>query len=1051
MRPIIAWFVGNPVAANLLMMILVVGGLISLSQLRQEEFPPIDLGLVQVNVSYLGAAPEEVEQGVCIRIEEAVEGTPGIYRMTSYSREGACSVTLELEAGTDDVQTLNEIKGKIDAISTFPAETERPVVSLLTSRNEALEIAIAGATDERTLKEIALGIREDIASMDGISQVEVAYLRADEISIEVSEQTLRRLGLTLDEVATAVRRSSVDLPGGSIRAGAGEILVRTQGQAYRGQEFADIVVVSNADGTSMRLSEIAQIVDGFQEGETQARLNGVPAAIVRIFQVGEEDLMQIRDQVRAYVEDFQAYVPDGIAVTVWQDDSEELEARISILLGTAAGGLALVLVLLAVPLQFRLAMWVAAGIPIAMLGTLAMFSPLGITISTLSVVAFILVLGVVVDDAIVVGERVFAYERETGEQKLAAIEGTSEVAVPVIFGVLTTIAAFIPIIFTPGRIGQLFSVIGYVVVICLIFSIVESQLILPAHLAHRRKADDSSRPNAFVARWLRFQERLAGGIEHFAERRYGASLSRVLEWRYLALACGLGILVLTVAYVMSGRLTLQFLPDIEGDRLRAELTMPDGIAIERTAAAAETIEQAALALKRALNAEYPGNPDIIQSVFTSVGQSAGGQFGPPRSHLAEVVLDLLPTGERGGIAASTIVERWRDLSGPITDSVELTFSASRLSAGDPISIQLRGRDVDDLAAAAAGLRAELARFDGVEDISDTFRSGKQEVRLKLRPEARHLGLSLSDLGRQARQAFYGEEVQRVQRGTEDVRVMVRYPEAERRSLGDLEDMRIRTADGTEVPFAAAASFVLGRGYSTIQRMDRQRVVTVRADVERGVAAPEAIISTLVAEGLPRILADYRGVSYSLTGEQEERAISFRGLASLFPVALLIIYALLAIPLKSYIQPLVIMSVIPFGAVGAVLGHLIMGWPLIITSVFGIIALAGVVVNSSLVLVDYINRQRRRGIAAEDAVRRAGIVRFRPILLTSSTTFVGLMPLMLMDNPATAFIVPMAISLGWGVLFATAITLFLVPSLYLIAEDLIRLRAPLARRAALDAH
>jgi len=470
------------------------------------------------------------------------------------------------------------------------------------------------------------------------------------------------------------------------------------------------------------------------------------------------------------------------------------------------------------------------------------------------------------------------------------------------------------------------------------------------------------------------------------------------------------------------------------DRIRARLTMPEGVNVEETSLAAEQIEQAALQLQRDLDEEYPGQQGLVQQVFTSIGQSAGGGWGPPQSHYSEIVVDLLPASQRGNLTAGQLSERWRQLTGTIPDSVELTFSASRLSAGDAISVQLRGRDVDELAAAAAMLRAELARFDGVADISDSFRSGKQEVKLALRPEARHLGLTLNDLARQARRAFYGEEVQRVQRATEDVRVMVRYPEAERRSLGDLEDMRIRTADGTEVPFAAAAEITLGRGYSTILRINRQRVVTVRADVNRSIATPEAIITSLQEEALPRILSQFRGVTYSLTGEQEERRLTFGGLAQLYPVALLIIYALLAIPLRSYFQPLVIMSVIPFGAVGAIAGHLIMGWPLVMPSILGIIALSGVVVNSSLVLVDYINRQRRGGAPLLEAVRKSGVVRFRPILLTSATTFLGLTPLMLIDTPSTAFIVPMAISLGWGVVFATGITLFLIPSLYLILED-----------------
>ncbi len=496
------------------------------------------------------------------------------------------------------------------------------------------------------------------------------------------------------------------------------------------------------------------------------------------------------------------------------------------------------------------------------------------------------------------------------------------------------------------------------------------------------------------------------------------------------------------------------MPAVERDRIRATLVMPEGIRVEETARAAERIEAAALELKAELDAANPGGPSLIQHVFTSVGQAAGGRFrggGTPQSQNSEVVISLLPLQERGDFSVTEAAERWRELTGPIYDSVELTFSTAGLSAGDAISIQLRGRDVDQLANAAAALRGELARFDGVADISDTFRSGKQEVKLSLRPEARHLGITLNDLARQARQAFYGEEVQRVQRGTEDVRVMVRYPEAERRSLGDLEDMRIRTADGTEIPFSAAAEITLGRGYSTILRVNRQRVVTVRADVDRDVVTPEAVINSLRADALPRILAEYPGVNYELSGEQEERRISFGGLIDLIPVALLLIYALLAIPLRSYYQPLVIMSVIPFGVVGAAIGHLIMGWPMILTSVFGMIALSGVVVNSSLVLVDYVNRQRRAGFSVTDAVRRSGVVRFRPILMTSATTFAGLMPLMLTDSPATAFIVPMAISLAWGVLFATVITLFLIPSLYLILEDFIPAKIEVAQPVASGAH
>jgi multidrug efflux pump subunit AcrB len=1042
MKRITTWFVDNPVAANLLMALLIVGGLISLSKLRQEEFPEVELEAVTVSVSYLGATPEEVEEGVCIRIEEALEGTENVFKMTSNASEGMCSVTLELESGSDTAEALNDIKSKVDGINTFPAETERPIVSQVLTVSQVADIVISGDTDERTLKTLAQETREDLAAIDGISQVTMEYVRPDEISIEVSEQTLRRYGLTLEAMADAVRRSSLDLPGGAIKAGGGEILVRTKGQAYRGPEFEDIVVLTRADGTAVTLGELANVVDGFEEGDLRVRFNGQPAAMVRVYRVGREDTIESAEKVRGYLEQARGRMPEGIELSVWRDSSVELGARLSVLLGTALGGLALVLLTLALPLRFRLAMWVAAGIPIALLGTIMTFSVFDITLSSLTVMGFILVLGIVVDDAIVVGERIYAHERHSEDQRTAAINGTSEVAVPVIFGVLTTIVAFAPIIFVPGRLGAFFSVVGYVVAICLVFSIIESMLILPSHLSHRRRSRDSH-PGPLVQGWLRFQNRLAAGLEDFAERKYGEKLKRALEWRYAVLACGAAILVLMLALIVSGRVGFQFFPAIEGNRVFASLTMPEGIAVEATARAARQIERAAIELKSELDAQYPDRPSAIRHMLTSIGRAAGGgggpvgnnQISPAVSHQAEIALALEPASERPGLTANRITARWRELTGLVPDSVELSFNANAFNAGSPISIELRGRDVDALREVATLLRAELARFDGVTDITDSFRSGKQEAKLALQPGARTLGLTLNDLARQVRQAFYGEEAQRIQRGTEDVRVMVRYPESERASLGDLEDMRIRTANGAEVPFAAVAEVDFGNGYSTIRRVDRQRVVTVTADVERTVTTPEAVLASMQQEIMPPILASYRGVSYVLSGEQEERREALGGLAALVPLALLAIYALLAIPLKSYVQPFVIMSVIPFGVVGAILGHMIMGWPLILPSMLGIIALSGVVVNSSLVLVDYINRQRREGVDVHDAVARAGVVRFRPVLLTSLTTFVGLAPLMMTDTPETAFIVPMAISLGWGVLFATAITLFLVPSLYLVLEDI----------------
>ncbi len=1047
MRSIIQWFVDNPVAANLLMTVLVVGGLISLSNTRQEEFPAVDLEIVTVTVPFLGATPEEVEEGVCIRIEEALEGTENVFRMTSTSNEGSCSVIVELESGSDTIKALNDVKSKVDSINTFPAQTERPIVSQVAITSQVADIVISGQTDERTLKTLAEQMREEIAAIEGISQVTMEYVRPDELSIEVSENTLRRYGLTLDTVADAIRRSSLDLPGGAIRTGGGEILVRTKGQYYVGQEFEDIVVVTRADGTALTLGEIARVVDGFEEGDLRVRFNGEPAAMVRVYRIGNEDTIESSEKVRAYLEETQALLPEGIELTIWRDSADELGARLNVLLTMALGGLALVLMVLALPLRFRLAMWVAAGIPIALLGSIMTFGFFDVTMSTLTVMGFILVLGIVVDDAIVVGERIYAHERDSEDQRTAAVNGTHEVAVPVIFGVMTTVAAFMPIIFVPGRLGEFFSIVGIVVCICLAFSIIECMMILPSHLSHRRRARDT-RPGRLTRGWLGFQNKLAEGLEDFAEHTYGDRLRALLPWRYSVLAAGGAVLIVMVGLALSGRVGFSFFPAIEGNQVTASLTMPEGINVADTTLAAEQIERAAQELIAELDADYPETPGIVQYLLTSVGRSASGGGGPQgnivapaESHRAEVALALLPTSERGGVTANEISQRWRELTGSVPDAVELSFSANAFTAGAPISIQLRGRNVDDLREAATLLRGELARFNGVTDITDSFRSGKQEAKLSLRPEARVLGLTLNDLARQARQSFYGEEAQRIQRGTEDVRVMVRYPEDERRSLGDLEDMRIRTGTGVEVPFASVANVEFGNGYSSIQRVDRQRVVTVTADVVRSVTSPERVLASLQSGALPALLSNYRGISYTLSGEQEERDQAIGGLFSLVPMALLVIYAILAIPLKSYFQPIVIMSVIPFGTVGALLGHMIMGWTPGLPSILGMIALSGVVVNSSLVMVHYVNRQRRHGVGVQEAVTRAGVVRFRPILLTSVTTFVGLLPLMLSDTPETAFIVPMAISLAWGVVFATVITLFLVPCLYLALEDFIKWNVP----------
>jgi multidrug efflux pump subunit AcrB len=1039
---VINWFVHNGVAANLLMMVLVFGGILALPTIHQEEFPTIEVDAVQVKVPYLGAAPTEVESAVCVRIEEAIEGTEGIDKVSSNASEGNCSVIVELVPGVDKTRTANDIKSKVDAIDSFPEESEQPITSEISIVATVLEIIISGPADERTLKLIGQRMRDDIAALPGVSQVELLFSRAYEISVEVSEQTLRRHGLTLAEVGRAIERSSLDIPGGSLKTRGGEILLRTKGQAYRGREFEDIVVLTRTDGTNVTLGDIATVVDGFEDSDLQARLDGQPAIGLRVSRVGEEDIMQLATRVKEYVVQARSQVPEGINLNIWADESQDLVERLDALGKNARSGLLLVLLVLTLFLRFRLALWVAAGIPVAMLGTVAVFPMADLSISTMSVMAFILVLGILVDDAIVVGERVYAHEQQGKPRLQAAVEGAQEVSMPVIFGVLTTMATFIPLISIDTSMGSFFRPLGYTVMIALAFSILESQLILPSHLAHRAPERERGE-NKRVNRWLDIQERISSSLQIFASRYYEPAVNRALEWRYVTVAIGITILAITLALFASGRMQFQFFPSAEGDHLYAKLTMPEGTPVEQTAAAVARLEHAANLLREELDAELePGEESKVAHVFSSIGSfipKSGLRSNRPQSNLAEVGVELNLPPNYSGISTKAYANRWRKLTGSIPDAVELGFTSDVFGLGDAIGFELYSKDFDELRNAAAELRNALSGYSGVMDVSDTFRGGKQEVQLTLLPEARNLGLTLNDLGQQVRQAFYGYEAQRIQRGKDDVRVMVRFPDDERRSLGNLEAMRIRTQDGTEVPFSSVAQATLARGYTTIRRIDGQRVVNVTADTNRAVTTPEAVIKSVMRNELADIVKRYPGISYGLSGEAEESSESMSGLASTALLAIFLIYTLLAIPLQSYVQPLVIMSVVPFGAVGAILGHYLLGMDLVFFSLLGIIALAGVLINSSLVLVDYINKQHDSGQDLAWIVSHAGSVRFRPIVLTSLTTFIGLTPIMMDNTVSLTPFVPMAASLAFGVLFGTLITLFLVPCLYMILQDILALR------------
>ena len=1046
MKNAIEWFARNSVAANLLMVLIMGGGLFLASSIRMEVFPEFSSDMITVSMIYRGAAPEEVEEAVCIRIEEAVLGLDGIERITSTASENSGSINIELESGADMRKLLDDVKARVDAITTFPVETEKPIIREITNRRQVINVAISGPADEKTLKTIGEHVRDDIATIPGITQVDLVSTRPYEIAIEVSENDLRRYDLTFNEIAMAVRRFSLDLPGGTIRTQGGEILLRTKGQAYRGKEFESLVLRSRPDGTHLRLGDVATVIDGFAETDQSAQFDAEPTVIVQVYRVGDQNVLDITKKVKAYINDAQQRLPDGIKLTVWADYSRILNDRLALMLRNGQMGFILVFIALTMFMRLRLAFWVALGIPISFLGAIGLMPFLDVSINMISLFAFIVVLGIVVDDAVIVGENIYRHYQMGKRGLRAAIDGAQEVSVPVIFAILTSIAAFSPLLTVEGSMGKIMRIIPLVVILTLIFSLIESLFILPAHLAHakmdQKKDGDSPRKRTLTTLWQRVQNGVADGLLTAVDRYYRPFLEWALQWRYLTLAASVTTLFLSVGLVGGGWIKFVFFPNVEADRVTALLTMPRGTPVEATESAVRRLEESARQLQRKIEDEKSGA--VFRHVLASVGeQPSRAAQGPPTgnsasfsaAHLGEVTVELVPSENRN-IGSEEIAKRWRELTGAIPDAVELTYSASLFASGEAINIQFSGPDYGELREVAEKFKSALNDYPGVFDIADSFRPGKEEVKLSLTRQAEILGITLADLARQVRQAFYGEEAQRIQRGRDDIRVMVRYPESERRSLGNLEDMRIRTPSGGEVPFSIAASAELGRGYASIRRVDRQRVINVTADVDISIANANEIIAEFTRTVLPQILADHPRVRYGFEGQQRDQDEMLQGLAKSFVIALLVIYILLAIPFKSYIQPLIVMGAIPFGIVGAVWGHVALGFDLSILSVFGIVALTGVVVNDSLVMVDFINKQREKGHELSDALREAGAVRFRPILLTSVTTFLGLTPLLLEKSLQAQFLVPMAISLGFGVLFATVITLLLVPITYNILEDII---------------
>ncbi len=954
---IIEWFARNSVAANLLMVFIVIAGLTSAWMIKKKIFPDFDINTVQVEVVYPGAGPDDIEQGIVFKIEESVRDISGIKKIISIAREGVGRLFIEIETGFDIDEIYDEVKVAVEGLNNLPEKSEQPVITKLQPENMVMFATLYGDADRLSLQRLAQQIHSELLGLPEVSKAVVMGERNLEISIEVSEEALRKYGLTFSELANKLRLSSIDIAGGAIRTSEGDISVKTRGQAYSGLDFANFVVRTNADGSRLRLGDIAQIRDGFEEDEAVVRFNGKPSVSVQIQSEGKQSDIETATAVRDYLAERQDDLPVGIKIDTWADISYYLEGRMNMMLENMVYGALLVFMVLSLFLRLRVAFWVVVGIPVCFLGAIWLMphGPVPVSINLISLFAFILVLGVIVDDAIIIGESVCTQIERHGHTIDNVLAGVRRVVVPATFGVLTTMAAFLPVLFVEGQGAPFFESIGVVVILCLLFSLVESKLILPAHLAHMKKLENKKQ-----GRLAAFQHRFDKKLQHFVVAVYQPLLSKALDNRYITLSIFAGVLMLTIGLAMSPLVRFVFFPKLPSDFIEVELKMNAGSSLAERNAAIDRVEQAVVRLNRDYQEKEPGSA-LLDSLFV---RSRGDTEG-------FMVAELTKSEERS-MDAFEVVDKWRQYAGNIPGVQKINFSASTNAGGSkPVYFRLSGNDYSQLRDAAQALADKLESYDGVFDVENTTEAPVDELTLAIRPEGEALGLTLAELGNQVRQGLYGEEVQRIQRGREEVKVMLRYPKEERNDLADLDRVRIRTPDGSEVPFYEVAVVEVGEGSSFIRRTNGKRSVAVMAEVDTRRIEPGAIIEDIQDNYLPELFARYPAVSSGLDGSSLEQKKLIQQLTVAGIMALFLIYTLIAIPLKSYLQPFIIMAIIPFGLVGAVIGHILFNISFSLLSVYGLIALAGVLVNDSLILVDFINKGRRERLAVKEALLGAG--------------------------------------------------------------------------------
>lgn len=1026
MRSVVSWAIRNSTSMNTLMIAILVVGVWSMTQLRRERYPEYRPDEIDISVSYPGASPQETEQAICLRVEEAIRSIVGIRKVVSSAREGSGSVTAELDSNVDNPSdVLEEVRGVIDRIPSFPEEAEKPVVNLAVRFNPVISVSIIPPEGsdpdndpiaERQLRAVTDQVYEELLQLPEVSYASMDQAKQYQIDIEISQATLRKYGITHTDVAAAVRRSNIELPAGSIKTASGEILVRTSNKHTTGEEIAKIPVLNDVDGTTLTVGDLGTVKDGFDDREIFLRLDGRPHQWIMVRMTPEEDMLTIRDQVFAYAAAKQ--MPAGYSLKVWGDWSKQARDRLDLLSRNGIIGLLLVFGVLGVFLDLRLAIWVALGIPISVFGTCAIMLACDATLNVYSMFAFVMALGIVVDDAIVIAENVYAHRLMGKSAEEAALDGTVEVAPSVISSVLTTVIAFIPLAYVSGDMGKWVAVMPLGLISMLLISLFEALFILPCHLAHCRLPEQLKDVPSF-------QRKIQSAVNGVIEWIYLPTLRWSLSNPALVIAGSVAGLLLSIGLYLGGLTPFVFSPQLDWEFVYTYVEYPKGTPQEIVTEATDRLDAAF----REVEDEHlrPGGRTLVTTSTRSVGRT-----GSQDRLRGDVYVEFDPKRVFQQTSSQEIVSRWRDKAGEFPGAERVVFwGLDQSPGGRPVELSLLGSDILELEAVAAEIKTQLAGYEGVYDIQDSRGPGKQELQLKLKPEAEALGVSLEELARTVRGAYYGEEVMRLQRGRHEIKLMVRYPEPERRSLHQMGDIRVRTKNGEEIPLPVLADVTPDRGYSNIRRIDQQRAVTITANVDETKGNALEITNHLRDEFLADLIGQHPSVRVRWDGQQEQTRQSFGSLMTGFALAVFGMFALLTFEFKSTLQAIIILAVLPFGLIGAVLGHLMLGSPLTLFSLFGAVTLAGIIANDSIVLVDFINRRLEEGVPIREALIESGRRRFRPVMLTSITTIAALFPILAERNTQAQVIIPMAISISFGLMLATIWILFLVPAVFSI--------------------